>query len=200
MRALPPACVSGKRNQKKDNNYTCIYVGGILNQYDGKLLLDAFNELYSIDQRFHLILICREPEWNSFQHSYKNAPWLEVHHVSGDELKPYYQRACAGVVVPNTKMSYNTFLVSVKLFEYIGEGLPVISVNGSAMKEIIESDKIGVTCESDPKEMAFAINTIMSDGNIYREFQDQVINVAYNKHTWNSRVRTIISDLEAYRS
>lgn len=200
MRALPPACSPNYHAGIKSINFTCIYVGGILNQYDGRLLLDSFHELYKMDRRYHLIMICRETEWNSLQHKLKDAPWLEVHHVSGEDLKPFYQRACLGVVIPNTKMLYNTFLVSVKLFEYIGEGLPVVSVNGSAMKEIIENDKIGITCESDPKQMAFAINSIMTNNNKYKEFQKQVVNVSQNKHTWQSRVRTIIRDLESYKN
>ena len=79
MRVLPPAGNNQLSTKNKPFSRTCIYVGGIVGHYNGGLLLDSFNELAAQDSSYRLILVCRKNEWDSFEHQYKNADWLEVH-------------------------------------------------------------------------------------------------------------------------
>ena len=75
-------------------------------------------------------------EWEEIFSPY-NEDWIEIHHESGDKLKPLYERASIAFVLPDVSIAYNQFAVSVKTFEYISHGLPMVAVNCKAIKTLV---------------------------------------------------------------
>ena len=197
QKSLPPAG-NNHLNGSKLFNHTGIYVGGVHGYYDVSLLLNSFNLLYEEDNSYHLILVSRAEEWEQFKHPYKNAKWLEVHHTSKEGLVPLYNRASVAFVCPNKSFSYNSFAVSVKTFEYISYGLPVIGINCKALSKIIKDNKIGITTDPDIQSFCEAVKHVLKDEKTYRHCCDNVREALLSKNLWSHRINKIVNDLSRY--
>lgn len=195
IRALPPAGENKLDLHIRDNNQTGIYVGGITGHYDGKFLLDVFNELNACDPEYKLILVCRENEWNEFNHSCKNASWLEVHHTSGAGLVDLYRRASIAFNVGNPKYEYSQFAISVKIFEYLSYGLPQVVINNKAITNVVNDEKIGIAVEPDIKKFAIAIKKLSEDSSLYKTYQNNIKESLLYRNLWIHRIQQVIRDL-----
>jgi len=194
MKVLPPAGFD-RLPEHKERNHTIIYVGGMTGHYDGLALLDAAAELYRRDNSYRLILVCREAEWSQLEHPHKNAPWLEVHHVSGEELVPLYASAAAAVVVGKRENAYNALAVSVKIFEYMSFGLPQVVLDNVECGKLLREEKIGILVEPNATAMADALEKLLSDEQCYNQYRANVQDALRNRHLWRHRVERIIRDL-----
>lgn len=194
MRPLPPAGEEGLI-QSRIPNHTCIYVGGVMGPYNCSLLLETMNLLYQEDNSYRLILVTREKVWNKYQHPLKYAPWLEVHHVSADRLASLYQRAALGFVIPREDFSYNSFAVSVKLFEYMSYGLPVVALNTAALSNIVANEGIGLVANSSRKEVAAKVKQLLTDQTMYKNVCNNIKVSLLEKNLWKHRVETVVTDL-----
>lgn len=194
IRALPPAGMI-HLPERKEFNYTGIYVGGITGHYDAELLVDTFYKLHKRNSSYKLILVCRENEWKCFHSPHKHADWIEVHHTSGEGLVPLYEKASFAAVVSNQKYQYNEFAISVKVFEYLSYGLPQVVTNTKAVAELIEKEKIGVVAESTPEAFADAIERNFANPILYAEYQENVRDSLTQRNLWEHRVKTVVTDL-----
>ena len=194
MKVLPPAGVD-RLPEHKERNYTIIYVGGMVGHYDGPKLLDAVAELYRRDQRYRLILVCRQAEWEKMCHLCKDAPWLEVHHASGEELAPLYSRAAAAVVIGKQENTYNTLAISVKIFEYMSFGLPMVAFDNGESGKLLRKEGIGIPVEASATAMADALEGLLNDEQSYNQYQVNIQDGLRNRHLWSHRVKQIIHDL-----
>lgn len=198
MRQLPPAG-ENRLPQKKDYTHTCIYVGGWGGHYDNHFLMEAFSKLHEEDSSYRLILVCREAEWKAFDDPYKNAEWLEVHHTSGDGLIPLYKKASVGLMIPRLDYRYSHFAVSVKTFEYMSYGLPIVTINSTAMGKIVRREEIGFAVNHSVKEFNEAIKAVTGSQEKYSYYADNVKNALLNRHLWKHRVEQVVKDLSGYR-
>ena len=159
------------------------------------MLLDALARLNTEENTYTLILVCREAEWKTFESPWKTAPWLEVHHVSGAELEPLYARAAVSVI-PVRPTPYTHFAVNVKLFDYLGHGLPVVVTNARAISAIVRDNSIGFVVPYDADAMARALQSVMDDQEKRRELENHCVEALNNGNLWIHRVRRVVSDLE----
>lgn len=199
MRVLPPAGENCLTERKSKSN-TLIYVGGIIGHYDLAVLLDSLSILNAKEIKYRLICICRKGEWEKFVHPKKNVEWLVVCQASGEELVKYYLMADAGVLVPQKDNRYNQLAVSVKLFEYMSYGLPVIQVSSNAMNRIVEENEIGIITKSTAMDLADGINRLLSDSVLYEKCGKRTREVLIEKHLWIHRAQQVMNDLEALKS
>ena len=193
MRPLPPAG-ENHLSERCPEDKTCIYVGGLDGGYGVGMLLEALEYLNAGEKTYRLILVCREREWASFQSPYKEAPWLEVHHTSGEGLEPLYARA-AGSAIPVCPTPYTHLAVNVKLFDYLGHGLPVVVTNARAISAIVRENCIGLIVPYDAKAMADALRTIMDDAEKRKELEKCCAKALKRDNLWVHRARQIVSDL-----
>ena len=194
IRTLPPAgedCFPAT----KEINYKIIYVGGMSGHYDGGLILETAHELYKRDKRYKLILVCSAREWEKCSSPYKDGPWVELHHASGKELEPLYDSASAAISALNRRYPYSDLCVSVKLFQYLGFGLPQVAANTKAVEKIFETEKIGYAVEPTPTALADAIEELFSDPRKYREIREQLHERLIKNNLWVHRAQKVISDL-----
>ena len=197
MRALPPA---GENNLpgEKHLSRTGIYVGGISQQYGLNALLDAYGEINKQANNYKLILCVRENEWKKFEHPKKNAPWLEVVHASGEQLKPLYTRADVGFLIPREGSAYNDFTLSVKIYEYMGYALPIVAAKCAAMDRVINEYSIGITTEGTSEGFAETIKNIFADEADYRKLCDNCRKALLQENLWTHRVDKVVRDLSEY--
>lgn len=192
---LPPAAdieETTMRLSQKTLKKNCIYVGGVSLLYGSDILVEAFKRLNIERTVYNLILICREKEYKDFFKETNKYSWLKVVHVSGEDLKKYYLTADVGII-PIRKTGYSNIGISVKTFEYLGYGLPIISTNTAEMGKFVSENKVGIVCEDNPESLANAIEKIFSCDN-GSEMLRNVENVA-QKNSWECRAKQVIDEL-----
>lgn len=193
MKALPPAGFD-RLPKYKDHNHTVIYVGGVSELYNGDMLLDAMQELNLRDPTCRLIMVCREAEWKALKHPCKNAPWLEVHHASGDALAPLYNQASVAII-GKKENTYNALAISVKIFEYMSYGLPQVIFDNLESGKLLRTERIGIPVEPNASAMADALEVLLNNETLCEEYRTNIRDALLNRHLWNHRVRQIVKDL-----
>lgn len=195
IKTLPPAgedCSS----EGKELNHNIIYVGGMSSlQYNGDLILATAHELYERDNRYKMILVSRDGELDGCSSPYKNGPWVELHHASGKELEPLYNSSSVAISALRKEYPYSDLCVPVKIFEYLGHGLPQVAVNVKSVKSILETEQIGYAVDATPAAMADAIEDILSDPCKYREITEHLHERLIKNNLWVHRAQKVISDL-----
>lgn len=193
MRTLPPAGEYKIINFNRSYN-TIIYVGGVTELYGFDILIRAIKIVYNQNRNIKLIVVCREKEWNDIKHKYCDIPCLEVYHTSGTGLEPLYRRADIGILTKKRNI-YNEMAVSVKLFEYISYGLPVISTHSETTDNIINSLKIGITVENDENAIANGLEELLHNRKKYTKYCENIEYALKNSCQWKHRAEQVIYDL-----
>ena len=189
-RLLPPGG-ENRLDGCAPQNDTAIYVGGLTGTYNGGRILDTFCALNKEEIRQRLILVCRESEWNALKHPAKNAPWLEVHHASGEELVPLYRRAGYAIAMYDGQ-AYANLAVSVKLYEYLSYGLPILVSGSAAMERIVRETGAGICSALSVPELAGAVEELTENRSIYAQ---RAAAALLGGNLWTDRVKQIVRDL-----
>lgn len=192
IKELPPGteCIT---IQEYNTTKTAIYVGGCSYQYGTDILIKAYKELNENGYKYNLIIITRKNEWDNMYPDGLTYEWLQVMHKSGDELREIYQNAdCA--ILPVRKSYYSDIAYSIKLFEYLSYGKPIITSNLATMGEFVQKNGCGIVYDSTEKGLQKSIINFYDNEQIRREIYENVIKTCH-ENTWESRVQKIIEDL-----
>lgn len=172
-----------------------IYVGGVSDRYGPELLSKA-HEIAAADRDITLDLVTRKSEFQSLPdqvHQRFDSDNVTVHHVSGDDLIPLYERADAGII-PLIPDSYNNIAMPVKLYEYLSYGLPVITTDLNEVASFVQSTDCGIVCNADSDDLAEAIITLSKGNQLYQQKQQNAVQ-AIKKNRWIDRAKKVASDL-----
>jgi len=116
-----------------------------------------------------------------------------VNAVPYDELLNYTMSADIGVIPTQNICLNHYYSAPNKLFEYLMAGLPVAVSNFPEMKKIVEGYDVGVTFNpDDPKDIARAINTILSDDQMYLKMKKNAIKIAKKIFNWEKESKKIL--------
>lgn len=187
---LPPA-IKEYHDYVHENSKTAIYVGAVSDLYGFDVLLESYKILNQLGD-YKLILVCRKAEYASRKCELDGLSWLEVHHVSGDALTPLYQRASIGLLP--RKGEYNEFAVPVKLYEYLANGLPVISTHAHEMTKILSDNRVGLSTECNAQSYAEGIKYVFDNPRVLKEMQESIGTFISNGNTWKDRAKKVIDD------
>jgi len=100
------------------------------------------------------------------------------------EVSKIYSQSKAGLVTLRPIINYLDAL-PVKMFEYMAAGLPVISSNIKLWKEIIDDAQCGICVNPlDPKEIADAIQYIISHPKEAQQMGENGKNAVLEKYNW----------------
>ena len=199
VRALPPAG-EDRLPKKKEFTHSLIYVGGISELYGFNILLESFEIVHTQILDAKLLCCCRKEDFENFDHRLKTANWLEIHHVSSTQLEPFYERAVAGLIAKRTDFVYNQIAVSVKLFEYLSYGLPIVTTSSAATDPLIIDNGIGIVTPSTPEGIANGIVAMLTDKVKYLEYCNNVKKTLLESDLWVHRVDQICDDLMSLNS
>lgn len=189
VRPLPPATVDHREHRARGEN-TSIYVGGITDNYGGTLMLEAFHRLNE-EGEYPLLLICRQNEWESLDSPFKAEPWLEVHHATSEQLVPYYERAGLALAI-NQGTEYDNHAISVKLYEYIGFGLPIVVCGSKSMERMIEEGGFGRRAECTPESIAEEVKCVLAHREDYAKKAEEAL---LRNGLWTHRVEQVVREL-----
>lgn len=195
IKALPSGCHI-KKPVDKDPAPSLFYVGGIDGVYD---ITELLGGLKGLDIR--CTICCREDEWQKRREDYQplteSSP-VEIVHASHKELDPYFEKANIGLLVLK-KIPYFDFTMPYKLFEYIGNGLPVIGIKDTAFGRYIETHDLGWTIENDRTALSQLLKSLKSDPSQIR-VKTRHLQKIQHEHSWQMRASTVANDLIAYGS
>ena len=176
------------------NNRTCIYVGGVSESYGIGLLMESFRILNADGCRYRLILVCREGEYERERERIGEHEWLSVYHASGAALAPLYAQADVGLLTLLND-EYNSFAVGTKLFQYLSYGLPVLSTDVEATRELVEGEGLGIVAHDDPKSYAAAIRSLLDDDERLAAVRERAVQALRERNLWVHRVDRIVREL-----
>ena len=86
------------------------------------------------------------------------------------------------------------FSIPVKLMEYLGYGLPVISTDCTEIAAFIERNHCGLLCRDNGDSLAETIEAFYSENTDHRALAQNVQETAANNR-WVNRVDKIVRDL-----
>lgn len=120
--------------------------------------------------------------------------------VPFDEVTRYAMSAHISLVL-HQNLGLNYYYVTPnKLFESIGAGLPVVGSNFPEIKRFIDSFHFGLTCDpTNPKEIANAINYLLSDNDRYETMRRNALEAAKTLN-WENESRKLISLYEELKN
>lgn len=191
--ALPPACTN-MTSLRTSLARRMIYVGGVCEAYGTDILLSAFKQINRDKTKVELYLVCRETEMANIQDKhYPDYDWLKIFHVQGKELETLYVSCDAGII-PRKRDKYMDFSIPVKLLEYLGYGLPVISTDCTEIAAFIEKNHCGLLCRDNGDSLAETIEAFYSENTDHRALAQNVQETAANNR-WVNRVDKIVRDL-----
>ena len=171
-----------------------LYVGGVHPPaYDLVPLLRAVGET----PRVKLALCCRPEEWATVRSYY--ADWIndrvEVVHRTGDDLRGLYARADLFALLRQPH-EYLDFAVPVKLFESVGYGLPIVTLEGTEAARMVEQHGLGWVVP-DTDSVAPLLQRLQEAPELLAQKRAAVAQ-ARAQHTWGARVREIVRQLGRY--
>lgn len=193
---LPPGAtirkVSTPAAEKGARGLNLLYVGGLGALYQLHLLVRVVASLADVS----LTICTREADWESQKHEY--IPLLNdnvsIVHKSDDELDALYDWADLTVltVAPS---DYRTFTYPVKLFDYIGYGLPIIATKGTLVAQYVEEHNLGWTVSYDDKDLRDLLGSLSdTKTSVFEEARSKVVQHR-NFVSWERRAQKVIDDL-----
>jgi glycosyltransferase involved in cell wall biosynthesis len=116
--------------------------------------------------------------------------------VAPDQVVYYAMSASVGVVIYQNTGLNNYYATPNKLYEYIHAGLPVVSSDFPALKEIVEGYGLGYTFDpEEPESIVAAINFILADEHWYDTMKKNALEAA-KIFNWENESKKL---LEIYR-
>jgi len=191
--ALPPGCETLELDFSfADREETALplnlfYVGGVRPPlYDLRPMFDVVNSLSDIT----LTLCCRESEWEEVKPYYTpvNAEKIHIVHASGDNLATYYIAADLFGLIWEP-YSYLSRTISLKVFETLGYGVPIVTTRGTIAAQFVEREGVGWVAENG-SEMRMMLERLKADPGLIAQVRDN-IETARERHTWQVRAQTV---------
>lgn len=192
VKSLPPG---GAISPMTDDNFSLknyIYLGGTSYEYGGLRLLDAFKRINKEETKANLIFIVnKDDEVDLTEYEY---PWLKiVHTFNRNEIEAYYGQATYAMI-PFRRVAYMDLAVPIKLFEYIGYGIPVISTDCEEISRILSFFNCGILSDDSIEGMAKVVESTLSDQELYKRLKGNTVK-ASKENKWLDRAARVVADL-----
>lgn len=195
MNELPPGC-SISKNIKLDIEYEkkpkieLFYVGGVGEHYDISKIIETVQKCDFV----HLTLCCPEKQWEQWisERQIDMPKNISIIHKSGTELKPYYKKADLGILFMFSE--YRKLAMPFKLFEYIQNLLPIVTVNNSAAGDFVLKNNSGWAIPYDTKKFTELLSYLNQKPEEIKE-KKKIMKEVRQKNTWDKRVLFVYHDL-----
>lgn len=146
------------------------------------------------------LTIAGEFETESLEKEIKNLKgWNKVNYlgfVGRNEVKSILENSRIGLV---TFHPIGNFIEAhpIKMFEYMLAGIPVITSNFKLFKKIIEKENCGMCVDPfDPKEIAWAINKLLSSEKQSEEMGKNGHRMIIKKYNWATEEKKLLKIYE----
>ncbi len=166
----PGANVLNRRQRTIDRNLPKLfYVGGVSGVYNLSVFLQGLLNASNFQ-----CIICARPGEHSDLKIIDTKPNFEIVKASGDELTPYFNESDIALY-PLQPNGYIRLAHSVKISEYIANGLPIIAFEGTHIADFIAKNNIGWVIPFKSDAVAPLIDEINANPDSYGEKQKNVL-------------------------
>ncbi len=168
-----------------------IYVGGFLNKYRLHEVLAAVHSLPDV----HLTICTRPDEWTEARAEYEESLGenIQVIHKSGAELQPYFDRSNVAVVAAEPQ-EYWRFAAPLKVFEYLGNALPILASRETLAGRLVEDWGVGWTVDYDRAAIAAQLRELISEPARVSKKRAAALALGH-RHLWVERARQVVEEL-----
>lgn len=168
-----------------------LYVGGIGEHYR---MHEAFRGTRiaaagGADVRFRVCT--RKQEWVGARENYEplRGTSISVAHASGQELECLFAESNVGSLFVEPSL-YRDFAVPMKLYDYIGHGMPVIASEGTLVGQVVREWNIGWTIPYNAEAWSDLIHRLDDDPLELEVKRRSVLKIS-PEQTWLARAREV---------
>lgn len=186
--ALPPGHEGQPLGQTPPSHpLRVFYVGGTKSNYRMGEFLAAVKATTQVS----FTLCTREAEWQQAAVDYAEhlGPNLHVVHANGPNTAPYLAEANLAAV-PTEPQEYWTFAAPLKVYEYIGHGLPIIASDGSLAGRFVAENGLGWAVRYDRGAFAELLARLDAQPHLVEEARERVLAVR-DEHSWVGRAHEV---------
>ena len=173
-----------------------LYVGALGGHYR---LQECVRAVAAAPREVTLTICTHESQWEAARADYE--PLMDdrvrVVHRSGEGLEALYREAEAGVLLVEANQ-YREFAAPVKLFEYLGHGLPVLATAGTLAGDLVASRDCGWTLPYDAGAIGSRLIALAADPAQVERARTRTREVRAD-HTWEARAQRVADVLGAVR-
>lgn len=194
--ALPPGSNVCDIPSSQDGALNLLYIGGLGEHYKLHEAVRAVTQMSGVT----LTICTREAEWKAVAEQY--APLMDdsirVVHRSGEGLIELYSQAdvCSLFVDPG---EYRSFAAPVKLYEYVGYGMPVITSSGTHAATFVKENSCGWSVDYSASALCDLMGKLQSTPEVLEQMKAQVRQERHN-HTWRARASQVVADMAALKA
>jgi len=173
---------------QQNNEINLVYIGNISYQFDIRLIVDFVNN--NENYKFHIV-----GDGDTFE---------EVKNISKTKRNIFYGRCSPEKVVEiiNSKDiailpigEKSTAHMPNKLFDYLGAGLPILSLGNNDSSLFVKNNNIGWTASFDSSNIEKVITTISSENRIEKQNNIFKIREKYSKKSLYNSFLDVIDTL-----
>lgn len=168
------------------------YVGGIVRE---RGIVEIINSLEKANVKLHLAGVFKTQEFEDYC---KTLPgWKNVEFygfVGREKVREIFSKSSIGMVTLHPRANFIDSL-PVKMFEYMGAGLPVIASNFPLWKNIIEDNVHCGVCVNplNEDEIAQAINQILEDKVLFNELRGNGAKSIETTYNWGVEEQKLLA-------
>ncbi|MFT5338217.1 MAG: glycosyltransferase involved in cell wall biosynthesis [Luteibaculaceae bacterium] len=163
------------------------YVGGISSMY---MNADVIQDLSQITENTLLTICCRELDYLREKDRFSTLSQAQFVHGSGTELMPLYQKANIAIF-PLKSVGYGGLSYSLKIAEYLCNGLPIIAFENTVCAEIIEQYGVGWIVPDIPGGISRLLRELGQNPEDIREKHENVKRYGH-LFTWEDRAKQLL--------
>lgn len=193
--ALPAGCKPARfpvRVRAAHSPLHLLYVGGLGGEhYDLRVLVEAVTHVPSVQ----LTICTRRDQWRQAKGTYE--PLLgdnvRVVHEQGGGLDALYREADVGVLMM-APQQYRSFAMPMKLFEYMGQGLPVLASADTQAGAYVQREGAGWAPAYERAAITRVLRALAAEREQVRQMGDAALRVA-KENTWTDRALEVARTL-----
>lgn len=194
-RPLPPGHGVAEPNDAPPSPLRLLYVGGMGDRYRMHALVEAVSVAASRGVDVTLTVCCHPEQWAGVAAEYGplTSDAVIVREASGAVLHDLFGQVNVAVLMVEP-LEYWTFAAPVKLFEYIGEGKPVIATEGTLAGRFVTDNDCGWTLPYEVEDAVALLSRLSADPAAVQDAHRRTLLVR-ERNDWAARARTVIDDL-----
>lgn len=192
---LPPAGEARELTPATEESSTgysslsLLYIGNL----GGHYRLHELTKAVTNERQVTLTLCVPRIAWEREEANYVTSENVQVRHYSGAETESLLATAMVAMAFfePHPYMSK---ALSLKIFEYMSWGLPMIAARDTLAGEFIEEHGLGWVIDYDQQELQDLMRTLASNPQLVAQARERV-RTARVEHTWERRAQQLHSEL-----
>ncbi|TXC76918.1 glycosyltransferase family protein [Luteibaculum oceani] len=167
------------------------YVGGVSSMYISDAFLGALEQL---PQDMELTLCCRKPEYEKEKLRLGKIPRLKVIHQDHKGLQEVYPQMDIGLF-PLLPSGYGKLSYSIKIPEYICNGLPMLAMEGTISADLIAKKGIGWITKPNKEDVLRVLKNLSRELSEISGKKEMVAQVR-QEFTWEAVCKQLMAKME----